>query len=124
MKRLLLLLALAGCTPAQVQTNLQANGVSAPVAQQVSGVLSTAVADGTLFCSMAGVVAAVPGVNVKGASAQTVANACATAQLVGAVVSAMPTLPVPVAPPAVAASVPVATVPPLAAAAVAQSVKS
>ena len=122
MKRLLALLALcvAGCSGAQVATNLQANGVSAPTAAAVGSVVSTAVADGTLFCQFDTAIAAVPGVNVKGASAAAVANACATAQIIGGIASAM--TPVPVAPPAVPASVPIATVTPLAAAGVAQSV--
>src|ERR1700722_8411641 len=80
------ILALSGC--AQLPAWLQANGASATTAANVNTVLSTAVADGSLFCSIAGVVAAVPGVNVKGASAQSVATACATAQLVGAAVTA------------------------------------
>jgi hypothetical protein len=117
------LLALSGC--AQLPAWLQANGASATTAANVNTVLSTAVADGSLFCSIAGVVAAVPGVNVKGASAQSVATACATAQLVGAAVTAAgAAIPVPVSPPASPSAVPVATVAPAAASAVAASVKS
>ena len=117
----LLCLSLGACTQPQIAANLQAQGVSATTAAKVSSVVSTAVADGTLFCQFGAAIAAVPGVNVKGATSQTVANACATAQIIGQIASAM--TPVPVAPPAAATSVQVATVAPLAAAAVAQSVK-
>ena len=111
---------LAGCS--SLPAWLQANGASPATAAAANTVLSTAVADGSLFCSVAGVVAAVPGVNVKGASAASVANACATAQLVGAAVNAVAAVvPVPVPPPAAAAPVPVATVAPAAASAVAAS---
>lgn len=116
-------LALASCT--QLPTFLQANGVSADTSNKANTVLSTAVADGTLFCELAGVVAAVPGVNVRGASASSVATACATAQLVGAAVNAAAaSIPVPVPPPSAAAPVPVATVAPAAATAVAASAKA
>lgn len=124
MKRLIAAAAalplLAGCS--SLPAWLQANGASPATAAAANTVLSTAVADGSLFCSIAGVVAAVPGVNVKNASAAAVANACATAQLVGtAVNAAFAVAPVPVPPPAVAAPVPVATVAPAAASAVAAS---
>lgn len=116
-----LVLSLVGCTTAQ----LQANGLSASQAASVNTVVSTAVADGTLFCDVVGAVAAVPGVNVVGASAQSVANACATATLVGtAINAAAAAVPVPVPPPATPQSVPVATVPPAAASAVAASAKA
>ena len=109
---------LAGCSTAQIQ----ALGASPTAAAKVNTVLSTAVADGTLFCNVAGIVAAVPGVTVTNAAAATVANACATAQLVGAAVNAAAAVvPVPVPPPAAAAPVPVATVAPAAASAVAAS---
>jgi hypothetical protein len=124
MKRVLLYgalaVSLAGCS--SLPSWLQANGASASTANTVNTVLSTAVADGNLFCSIAGVVAAVPGVNVKNASAQSVANACQLAQVVGAAV-AVGAAGVPVPPPAAATPVPIAVVPPLAAAAVAASVK-
>lgn len=117
-------LLLTGCS--SLPSWLQANGVSASNANSVNTVLSTAVADGTLFCSIAGVLAAVPGVNVKGASAASVAAACQTAQIIGAAVAAgaAGAAGVPVPPPAAGTPVPVATVPPAAATAVAASVKS
>lgn len=120
MKRLLCLLALAGCTTQQTSGLLQSNGVSQPAADQAGMIVSTAVADGTLFCLINSTVAMVPGVNVKGATAAAVANACAKAQLIGGVIAA--TVPVPVPPPAIPAAVPVATTTPLAAAGVAASV--
>lgn len=116
-----LVLAIAGCTAPQTSGLLQSNGVSQPTADKAGAILSTALADGTLFCLINNAVAAVPGVNVKGASAAKVADACAKATLVGGVIAA--TVPVPVPPPAVAAPVPVATTTPAAATAVAASVK-
>lgn len=110
----------AGCSA--LPSWLQANGASASTAAKVNTVLSTAVADGNLFCAIAGSVAAVPGVNVKGASAQSVANACMTAQIVGAAVNAA-AAGVPVPPPATPTAVPIAVVPPTVAAAVTASVK-
>lgn len=118
---LALTLALGACTAGQTSGLLQTNGVSQPTADKVGTVWSTAVNDATLFCAINGIVAAVPGVLVKGASSVAVANACAQAQLIGGAIAA--TVPVPVPPPVVPVAVPVATTTPLAAAAVAGSVK-
>lgn len=115
------LLAMAACTAPQTSALLQSNGVSQPAADKVGTIWSTAVNDATLFCLINSTVAAVPGVLVKGATAASVANACAKAQLIGGIVAA--TVPVPVPPPAVPAAVPVAVTTPIAAAAVAASVK-
>lgn len=113
-------LLVAGCQ--QLPSWLQSNGVSAPTAAKVNTVMSTALADGELFCSIAGVIAAVPGVNVTHATAQSVAAACNAAQLVGtAVAAAGAGMPVP--PPATPTAVPIAVVPPVVAAAVVASVK-
>ena len=117
------LVALSGC--AQLPAWLQANGVSAGTAAKVNTVMSDAVADGSLFCAVAGVVAAVPGVNVTHATAQSVAAACAAAQVIGAAIqTAAATIPYPVPPPMAPAAVPIAVVPPAVAAAVVASVKS
>lgn len=113
--------ALAGCSGTQTSGLLQSNGVSQPTADKAGTVWSTAVNDATLFCAINGIVAAVPGVLVKGATSASVANACAKAQLIGGIVAA--TVPVPVPPPAIPAAVPVAVTTPIAAAAVAASVK-
>lgn len=115
------LLVFAGCSAAQTSGFLQSNGVGQPAADKASAVVSSALRDGTLFCNIAGAIAAVPGVNVKGARADKVAEACAQAQIVGAVISA--TVPVPVPPPVMSTVVPVATTPAIAAAAVAASVR-
>jgi hypothetical protein len=115
------LFALTAC--ANLGTNLtnllEDNGVSTKTAVKVGQIASDAVSDGALFCSLDGIVAAVPTVSVVQASAAAVAGACKTATVLGA---AAATVAIPVPPPAVPTSVPVATVTPAAAAAVAASV--
>lgn len=124
-------LLLAACSGAQVSGVLQDNGVSAKTADKMGAVWSTAVDDGTLFCKINGIVAAVPGVNVINAQAAPVATACAGAALIGAAVAAVvpvppsgvpvvsvPVVSIPVPPPATPAAVPIAVVPAAAAIAV------
>lgn len=107
---------LAGCT-SDALTNI---GVPASSADKLAKINTQIATDGLLFCQIAGVVTAVPGVNVKGASAETVATACRTATILGSNVQSV--LATPVAPPKVPTDVPVATVPMPVAAAVANSV--
>lgn len=104
-------LALAGC--ATGQQALTDAGVAPDKAIRISADVAAA---GQLFCQAGPLLLAVTGVNVKGASADTVAKACAVAQAVGALTPPA-TPPVPVAAPAGAVAV-VAKVPDSAAAAV------
>ena len=82
MKRSILLataLTLSGCSGSQVSAWLQGNGVSAAKADKIGTIASNVVADGTLFCALDSVIAAVPSVNVINASAASVAAACKVA---------------------------------------------
>jgi hypothetical protein len=105
---------LAGCQSGAGA--LTAAGVAPATAATIA--TDTAVA-GQLFCMFGPTLIAVAGVNVKGASAPAVANACALAQVAGMLTP--PTPPKPVAAPSGAVAV-VATVPAPTAAAVAASV--
>ena len=114
MKRILLAsaLLLTSCSGSQVTAWLEGNGVSASKATKAGTIVSNVLADGTLMCSLDGIVAAVPSVSVVNATAAAVAGACKVATLISAGVQAQAALvAVPVPPPATPTAVPIAVVP-------------
>lgn len=104
-------LALTACSGSQVSGWLQGNGIAQVKADKIGTIASNVVADGTLFCQLDSIVAAVPSVNVINASAAAVAGACKVASLIQAGVQAQAAIAVPVPPPVTPAAVPIATVP-------------
>lgn len=116
------LLALSGCSGSQVSAWLQGNGVSVAKADKIGTIASNALADGTLFCKFADVLAVVPSVNVINAGADKVSDACKFASIIQAGVQVQMAAGVPVPPPATPTAVPIATVPPATVVAVQKSV--